>query len=100
MGDDLISRNELIANLMEQIPSTENVSIFKNIIESQKTAYNLDSVIEQLEELLQKEIMLICKHVSDASYMSSIIDYTMLVDAIEIVKSGGTNLKKAESNQN
>lgn len=49
----------------------------------------MDKVINQLEILLQKETDLICRHVSDASYMAAVIGHTMLVDAIGIVKLGG-----------
>ncbi|MCI8770017.1 MAG: hypothetical protein HFH73_02545 [Lachnospiraceae bacterium] len=89
MCNDLISRSKLITDLMKQIPLAENIHDIKDIIERQNIAYNLDNVIEQLEILLQKEIAIICKNVSDASYLTGIIGHTMLVDAIEIVKSGG-----------
>lgn len=57
------------------------------------TAYDVDKVLGQLEILLEKEIALIRRHVSDASYMAAVIGHTMLVDAVEVVRTGGTVLK-------
>lgn len=44
----LIDADELVRDLMEQIPLAENVPIFKEIIESQPTAYDVDKVVEEL----------------------------------------------------
>lgn len=46
----LIDADELVRDLMEQIPLAENVPIFKEIIESQPTAYDIDKVVEKLKE--------------------------------------------------
>lgn len=45
----LIDADALVKDLLEQIPLAENVPIFKEIIESQPTAYEVDKVLEQLE---------------------------------------------------
>lgn len=45
----LIDADALVKDLFEQIPLAENVPIFKDIIESQPTAYDVDKVVEQLE---------------------------------------------------
>lgn len=48
----LIDADELIKDLMEEIPLAENVPIFKDIIESQPTAYNIDKAVEELNDLV------------------------------------------------
>ena len=47
----LIDADELVKDLLEQIPLAENVSIFKDIIESQPTAFDIDKVAGQLKEV-------------------------------------------------
>lgn len=51
MSNDLISRRALLEDLMEQIPLAENVQIFKEIIEEQPTAYDVDKVVEQINQI-------------------------------------------------
>lgn len=46
----LIDADELLRNLKEEIPMAENVHIFKDIINNQPTAYNVDKVIKELDE--------------------------------------------------
>lgn len=71
----LIDADVLVKDLLEQIPLAENVPIFKDIIESQPTAYDTDKVVERLEKLKnEKEI---------GSHK------VMVKEAIEIVKAGG-----------
>jgi len=78
----LIEADTLVKDLLEQIPLAENVTIFKDIIESQSTAYDVDKVLKQLED--EKS------HISllddELEVYKSAID-----DAIEIVKAGGMN---------
>ena len=52
MSEDLISRKALIENLMQEIPLAENVHIFRDIIENQPTAFDMEKVIEELEDYL------------------------------------------------
>ena len=47
----LIDADEIVKVLLEQIPLAENVSIFKDIIESQPTAFDIDKVAGQLKEV-------------------------------------------------
>lgn len=47
----LIDADEIVKDLLEQIPLAENVSIFKDIIESQPTAFDIDKVAGQLKEV-------------------------------------------------
>lgn len=49
----LIDADELLKNLMEKIPMAENVHIFRDIINNQLTAYDLDKVVDQLEKELE-----------------------------------------------
>lgn len=76
----LIDADELIKDLNEQIPLAENVSIFNDIIESQPTAYDVDKVVEQLED----ESEIYCREYGKE-------DELYLQGAIEIVKEGGLN---------
>lgn len=74
----LIDADELVRDLMEQIPLAENVPIFKEIIENHPTAYDIDKVVEELfnkAEFYQDE---------NAKLMQVI----SLNEAIEIVKQG------------
>ena len=90
MEGDLIRRQDVTEFMFENryCTSVDNAyDQLKNI----PAAYDVGKVLEQLEILLEKETALICRHVSDASYMAAVIGHTMLVDAIEIVKSGGVN---------
>lgn len=103
MSNDLISRSALLQKIQDDKEFLQKGlgedaeyaymtadSIMDKII-SMPTAYDVDKVVEQLEILLEKETALICRHVSDASYMAAVIGHTMLVDAVEIVKLGGIN---------
>lgn len=47
----LIDADVLVKDLLEQIPLAENVPIFKDIIESQPTAYDIDKVVGQLKKV-------------------------------------------------
>lgn len=47
----LIDADALVKDLTEQIPMAENVQVFKDIIESQPTAYDIDKVVEQLKKV-------------------------------------------------
>ena len=80
----LIDADELVRDLMEEIPLAENVHIFKEIIEGQPTAYDIDKVMEELEE--EREEIL-----NSNDYESEIINYCLdsFDNAIEIVKRGG-----------
>lgn len=77
MSSDLISRSALLEDLIEQIPLAENVHIFKDIIESQKIAYDPDKVVRKLE---------LCQLSDKGEYKHLNMP---IVKAIEIVKGGG-----------
>lgn len=88
----LIDADELTKILMEEIPLAENVHIFKDMIENQKTAYCVDKVVKRLEELQQLDA---CEF--DACPFADIdcwdcAQRRMVERAIEIVKAGGVNV--------
>lgn len=97
MSDDLISRKDLLGT--EQLLMTDVVKnnpiaryILQQVlydIENTPIAYDVDKVIEQLEELRQNEIKLLCEHESDIKDMQAIRGHNVLQDAIKFVKSGG-----------
>lgn len=77
----LIDADTLVKDLFEQIPLAENVPIFKDIIESQPTAYDVDRVVKRLETEDSKiEIQY------ENNYEKGISDG--IGKAIEIVKAG------------
>lgn len=45
----LIDADKLMATLLEEIPMAENTNVFKEMIENQPIAYDVDKVVEQLE---------------------------------------------------
>lgn len=75
----LIDADALVKDLLEQIPLAENVPIFKDIIESQPTAYNVDNVLEQLEDATA----------IGADCVGNAFECIPKYMAIEIVKAGG-----------
>ena len=78
----LIDADELLKTLMEEIPLAENVNIFKDIIDVQPTACDIDKVVERLETEDSKiEIQY------ENNYEKGISDG--IGKAIEIVKAGG-----------
>lgn len=82
MMSRLIDADALVKDLLEQIPLAENVPIFKDIIESQPTAYDVDKVVKHLEiEASKIEIQY------ENNYEKGLLDE--IGKAIEIVKQGG-----------
>lgn len=75
----LIDADALVKDLLEQIPLAENVPIFKDIIESQPTAYNVDNVLGQLEDATA----------IGADCVGNAFECIPKYMAIEIVKAGG-----------
>lgn len=76
----LIDADVLVKDLLEQIPLAENVPIFKDIIESQPTAYDIDKVVGQLKKASYERFG------NDGMGGELVVN---LDDAIEIVKAGG-----------
>ena len=75
----LIDADVLVKDLLEQIPLAENVPIFKDIIESQPTAYDTDKVLEQMEDATA----------IGADCVGNAFECSPKYMAIEIVKAGG-----------
>lgn len=75
----LIDADVLVKDLLEQIPLAENVPIFKDIIESQPTAYDTDKVLEQMEDATA----------IGADCVGNAFECIPQYMAIEIVKAGG-----------
>lgn len=88
MSNDLISRSALLeeinnfsmritgsANAMALVIMDETKKSIMRMVEEQPTAYDVDKVVERLEEYVKE---------------SSNVDYNRaMIEAIEIVKSGG-----------
>ena len=71
----LIDADELVSDLLDQIPNAENVHILKDIIDMQKTAYDVEKVISKLRD--------------DDDFYKTPLSYRITIGrAIEIVKSG------------
>ncbi len=89
----LIDADELVKRFKELkgTDSLANLFITDVIKEIKKkpTAYDVDKVVERLEELTQNEIKLLCEHESDTKDMQAMRGHNILQDAIKIVKSGG-----------
>ena len=76
----MIDADVLVKDLLEQIPLAENVPIFKDIIESQPTAYDTDNVVVRL------------KNASYELFGNTGMGGELVVsldDVIEIIKGGG-----------
>ena len=74
MSNDLISRSALMQSLRGNV-LVDVTSNLEQAIAEQPTAYDVDKVVEQIEEYVKE---------------SSNVDYNMaMIEAIEIVKSGG-----------
>lgn len=79
-------------NLILPEISYEKIAI--TMLNAVPTAYDVDKVVEQLEELRGNELDGIRKGVSDIDLRQSIRGQNILNNAIEIVKSGGINKTK------
>ena len=87
----LIDADKLIATLLEEIPMAENTNIFKEMIENQPIAYDVDKVVEQLENM--KSLYQRLLELKDRDYHKYAFKIEALSDAIEIVKAGGVDGK-------
>ena len=90
---DLISRSELIENLMkcEQL-GRKSFWIIVNAINEQPTAYDVDNVVEELEErkaLHERLVDYETKNGTVTEKYQYIKAIDVLNDAIEIIKQGG-----------
>jgi hypothetical protein len=76
---DLISRNALLDDIRNTITESSNMLDWINLINKQNTAYDVDEVVEQLQEASSGIGV-------TASFSTTIV---FLSKAIEIVKGGG-----------
>lgn len=96
MSNDLISRSALMQSLRNNVLVDVTPNL-EQAIEEQPTAYNVDKVVEQLEEmrLKREEQLRACVDNDMADYLRC--KMSAIAEAIEIVKSGGiAEEKKAE----
>ena len=84
----LIDAEKLMKELFKtSLWDNQDEDIFVDLIESQLTAYNIESVVEQLEERIRE-----CERIVNNYHEPSVRYYLEgLVDAIEIVKGGRAN---------
>ena len=82
----LIDADELLRNEIVRCgcqPLVNDNKLLKDIINAQPTAYDIDKIVEQLEELIEKNVGFMRATPEANAYIKAIRD------AIEIVKGGG-----------
>ncbi len=96
MSDDLISRSGVIELINKFVfvgyrePNKVIREEFKKVIENMPTAYDVDKVVKQIEELGCKG----CEYVGDFEKCGQDCECEdVSKEAIEIVKSGGENIE-------
>ena len=82
---DLISRLSLKDRVSEYALSSDEYERFRKIIDAEPTAYDIDKVVEELEERQKEYLAGFGVHNNDEMYGVA----CGLGDAIEIVKQGG-----------
>nr|DAX01645.1 MAG TPA: hypothetical protein [Bacteriophage sp.] len=88
----LIDTDELITTLLEEIPMAENTNIFKDMIENQPIAYDVDKVVEQLKTARDGySTAQLMTATNDELVKRFIAKEKAMNLAIEIVKAGGKN---------
>lgn len=97
MNDDLISRKSVLDYIEKEIATakcTETISYLRalsvHINEYEPTAFDVDKVVEQLEELRDKANLDMLKNMNEPIPYSSTSNRMFAYDkAIEVVKAGG-----------
>lgn len=88
----LIDADKLMATLLEEIPMAENTNVFKEMIENQPIAYDVDKVVEQLETARDGYSTAKCMTATNAELVKRFIAKEKAMNlAIEIVKAGGNS---------
>jgi hypothetical protein len=77
----LIDADKLIEDVLNSMPTGSARGVFRVFIEEQPTAYDVDKVIEQLEELARINM----------EVLGVRADYVNLAHVIKIVKAGGVD---------
>ena len=78
----LIDADALVKDLTEQIPLAENVQVFKDIIECQPTAYDVDKTVEKLKKVSYERFG------NTGMGGEAVVN---LDDAIKIIRTGDVN---------
>ena len=86
---DLISRLSLKDRVSEYASSSDEYERFCKIIDAEPTAYDIDKVVEELEELKMRYFLTIANTGDEKSDFAYENVGNALDKAIEIVKQGG-----------
>lgn len=89
MSGDLISKSTLLEDIRNSITECSGIMDWLKLIDRQPTAYNVDKVVEQLED--EKRIAFLTLANTGDKVKDAVYDEVMayLKTAIEIVKAGG-----------
>ena len=89
MSGDLISRETLLEDIRNNITEMSGTMDWLKLIDRQPTAYNVDKVVEQLED--EKRIVFLTLANTGDKVKDAVYDDVMayLKTAIDIVKAGG-----------
>ena len=78
---NLIDADKLIEDVLNSMPTGSARGVFRAFIEEQPTAYNVDKVVEQLEDYkMWKELLI---------YDLDFRERQIIKKAIDLVKAGG-----------
>ena len=84
----LIDEEKLMEDIQKTITEQSGTIDWMNLIYRQPTAYDLDDVVEQLEELADESYKAYCI----AFNSDDRAEYDAYTNAIDIVKGGGVNV--------
>ena len=89
----LIDADKLLNKIDAYMCGSQDVMFVKELIKEQPTAFDVDKVVEQLEEQISKHDLLFNKYVKDKDKscswsISELNKIRGLLEAIEIVKAG------------
>ena len=90
MSGDLISKSTLMEDVRNNITECSGIMDWLNLIDRQPTAYNVDKVVEQLEEYSSGDV---CSRFSGGCpYLNNPdvhCEHCAVMMAIDVVKAGG-----------
>ena len=81
---NLIDADKLLEDVLNSMPTGSARGVFRAFIEEQPTAYDVEKVVEQLEELKEWEDV-------DGKAYYTMSEKQVINKAIKIVKRGGIN---------
>ena len=89
----IIDADKLLNKIDAYMCGSQDVMFVKELIKEQPTAFDVDKVVEQLEEQISKHDLLFNKYVKDKDKscswsISELNKIRGLLEAIEIVKAG------------